>query len=61
MDLSKWKTNDKHCIIGGQMILLGQYGRLSPCMNCLCSAEGVIIIEKFNHLIHLMEYFSFFD
>ena len=41
MDLNKWRTNDKHCMIGGQMILLGRYGRLSPCVNCLCSVEGV--------------------
>nr|XP_046911836.1 uncharacterized protein LOC124492873 isoform X1 [Dermatophagoides farinae]XP_046911838.1 uncharacterized protein LOC124492873 isoform X1 [Dermatophagoides farinae] len=42
MDLNKWRTNDKHCMIGGQMILLGRYGRLSPCVNCLCSVEGSI-------------------
>lgn len=54
MDLSKWRDNDRSCMMeksgggdgkaaGGGVVVIaqGRSRRMSPCVNCVCTLEGV--------------------
>lgn len=41
IDLTKWKDTGKSCSIKNKVISLGRHKRVSPCVNCVCTLEGV--------------------
>lgn len=42
MNLWKWRDTSKTCRVAGRTLSLGKHRRISPCMNCACTAEGVL-------------------
>lgn len=46
IDLSAWRENVVvGCQIGGRQIGVGQSAFPSPCTSCICTNEGVRIVE----------------
>ncbi|KPM04939.1 heme peroxidase-like protein 1 [Sarcoptes scabiei] len=41
MDLTKWRDFERSCHVGDKMIASGKSQRISPCVNCVCTLEGV--------------------
>lgn len=46
MDLSKWKDGGKSCSVKGKAVSLGRHKRISPCVSCVCTLEGVMLMLK---------------
>ena len=42
IDLTKWKDFDRSCMIKNKLIQVGHTRRISPCVNCVCTLEGVV-------------------
>lgn len=46
MDFSAWRETRHGCQIGGRNVAVGESGFPTPCTSCVCTAEGVSLIER---------------
>ncbi|CAG2119679.1 unnamed protein product [Medioppia subpectinata] len=41
IDLTQWRERGNSCVVNNRVLAIGRADRISPCVNCICTFEGI--------------------